>query len=195
MKRVIAFVLTFCMLCALSGCGSSDGSTSSTSLNDSSDQTTAQDELTCSYDEFYASFLTRMEPLADQYSIAETHTFETADGNTCHCILISSLTSDDIYDLTVERTQSGNVVAVFLFEDRHSYGNLQFSVFALYCYESFGFPEIDADMFYEQYNLFSQNDILELETVSGWTIIVSADDNLISFSINPSIELDQCLIS
>lgn len=29
MKRVIAFVLTFCMLCALSGCGSSDGSTSS----------------------------------------------------------------------------------------------------------------------------------------------------------------------
>ena len=29
MKRVIAFVLTFCLLCALCGCDSSDGSTSS----------------------------------------------------------------------------------------------------------------------------------------------------------------------
>lgn len=131
-----------------------------------------------------------MEPLAEQFEIDDTHTFETTDGNTCHSISILDNTTYNQWILTIECTPSEDVASVFLIEDRHSYGNMQFAVFALYCYEAFGFPEIDADTFYEQYDLFSSEAIEKIETVSGWTIFVSANDDTISFSITDITDTD-----
>ena len=82
----------------------------------------------------------------------------------------------------VQHGESGGVTRVSLTTERSDYGNTDFAVLSLYAYKSLGLPEVDADTFYSQYNLFSDGDIAEFDTVENWSLAFFTAIDIITFS-------------
>ena len=136
----------------------------------------------------YSDFTTEFEYLVSKlsdYTIVQLNDVSLDNNSTCHTFHIKDTILDETYRLRVDTNKDSEITWVFLSTERKSYGNLQFAVFSLYAYEAMGFPEVDADNFYEKYDLFSKEKIFESDVCEDYEITSMTIDatNEITFSI------------
>lgn len=173
MKRTIsAFILIIVLALLFVGCaGKSNTATSS-------------DGNLRNYNDFTVEFKELVSKLPD-YTILQLDDVALEDGSICHVFHIKDSVFDETYRLRVDTNKDLKITLVFLSTERKSYDNLQFAVFALYAYKSMGFPEVDADSFYDMYDLFSKDKIFESNVCDDYEITSMTIDatNEITFSI------------
>lgn len=173
MKKVIAtLVLLIALLLLLLGC--------------SGEANIAEIEVSNmrKYDEFFTEFNELFSKLPE-YSILQLEDVHLDDGFVSHAFRIKDTVLDENYSLRVDTNEDNEIIWVFLRTERKTYGNLQFAVFSFYTYKSMGLPEIDADSFYDKYDLFSTEGIFESDTCYNYEITSMTIDttNEITFSI------------
>ena len=135
------------------------------------------------YSEFTTSFNELMSALPE-YTILQL-TDVPLDNGTCHNFTISDTILGDTYRLRIDTDKNEKITWVYLTTDKKTYGNIQFALFSYYAYKSMGFSELDADSFYEKYDLFSKEKIFKNETSNGYELTSMTIDttNEITFSI------------
>ena len=173
MKRLISvLILIITLAVLLIGCSGKGNSTVASS-----------NELR-QYDAFVSVFEDLVSKLPD-YSILQLNVVPLENDSVCHVFHIKDSVFDETYRLRVDTNKDSEITWVFLSTERKSYGNLQFAVFSLYAYEAMGFPEVDADNFYEKYDLFSKEKIFESDVCEDYEITSMTIDatNEITFSI------------
>ena len=174
MKKVLSLlVLLIVVLLMLVGCSEK---------NDLNDKKHVRN-----YDDFRRQFNEKISEL-QEYTIVQLEDVSLEDNVTCHVFYIQHALLDETYRLRVDSDERNEVTYVLLSAEREKYGNLQFAVFALYVYDSMGLPEIEADDFYDKYDLFSKEEIHESDMCEGYDISSMALDatNEITFSIGIS---------
>lgn len=136
------------------------------------------------YDEFMAEFNKLVSKLPE-YTILQLEDIPLDDNSVSHTFSIKDTVLDETYRLRVDTNEDNEIIWVFLSTERKTYGNLQFAVFSFYVYESMGLPEMDADIFYNKYDLFSKREIFESDTCQDYEITSMTIDitNEITFSI------------
>ena len=173
MKRLVSvFLLIITLSLLLAGC-----------TQKSNTATTSGDSLR-NYNDFTTEFKELVSKLPD-YTILQLEDVALEDNATCHVFHIKDSVLGETYRLRVDTDKDSKITWVFLSTERKSYGNLQFAVFSLYAYEAMGFPEIDADSFYDEYDLFSKEKIFESTMCDGYEITSMTIDTTseITFSI------------
>ena len=173
MKRIITTLIFVIMLSLLfTGCS---GNSNTTTTNESNLR---------NYNEFTTAFNELVSKLPD-YTILQLEDVALEDESICHVFHIKDSVFDETYRLRVDTNKDSKITWVFLSTERKSYGNLQFAVFSLYAYEAMGFPEVDADSFYDKYDLFSKEKIFESNMCEDYEITSMTIDttNEITFSI------------
>ena len=135
------------------------------------------------YDDFITEFKRLLSALPD-FTILQLPDVALDDGTDCHVFHIDDTQFGDTYRLQVDTNKDSKITRVNLRTKRLSYGNLQFAVFALYAYKSMGFPEVDADSFYDKYDLFSKDEILERDMCEAYQITSMTIDTYITFIVS-----------
>ena len=173
MKKIVSsLILIVTLSVLLIGCSGKDNSTAAGS-----------NELR-QYNAFISAFEDLVSKLPD-YSVLQLSDVPLEDNSVCHTFYIEDSVFDETYWLSVYTNEDSEITWVFLSTERKSYGNLQFAVFSLYAYEAMDFPEVDADSFYEKYDLFSKEKIFESNVYKDYEITSMTIDatNEITFSI------------
>ena len=173
MKRIVSvFLLIITLSLLFAGC-----------TEKSNTVTTSGDNLR-NYNDFTTEFKELVSKLPD-YTILQLEDVALEDDSICHDFHIEDSMFGETYRLRVDTNKNSKITWVFLSTERKSYGNLQFAVFSLYAYEAMGFPEIDADRFYDKYDLFSKEKIFESSMCNGYEITSMTIDTTseITFSI------------
>lgn len=167
---IICFVISMCLL-ILVGCSKQE------EKKDIIIETNYQQ-----YDEFEAAFKKSLSALPE-YTLFQLSDVELDDGITCHVFTIKDELIDDTYHLRIDVNEESGIEWVYLANGRKAYGNLQFAVFSLYAYQAMNMPEIDADAFYEQYDMFSKEDICKYDSYDGYEVSCLTIGEQITFSI------------
>ena len=173
MKRIVsAFILIITLLLLFVGC------------SEKSNTTATNDGNLRNYDDFTTEFNELVSQLPD-YTILQLEDVALDDESTCHIFYVDNSVLDESCRLRVDTNKNAKIIRVNLSTERKSYGNLQFAVFSLYAYEAMGLPKVDADSFYEKYNLFSKDQIYESDVCEDYKITSMTIDttNEITFSI------------
>lgn len=172
MKRTLSFCISICLLFVLCGCNAS-------SLHSSG-------PLTCSYDNFYSKFSELIGQLSDQFTLSE---LESDELEATHSLVIEGDDwLNDFYSLSIYCDSESKIEKILFSAERKENTDINFALIAFYVYTSFGFPDRDADEFYETYDLLSTNDITKSEDINGWNLSITMTDTLIHFTIEPSQE-------
>lgn len=64
-----------------------------------------------------------------------------------------------------------------------SYTDFDFAVLSFYLYMAAGLPEVEANAFYEEYNLFFKEDTDVYKQINGWAVHSKKFENFLLFSI------------
>jgi hypothetical protein len=136
------------------------------------------------YSDFIAEFYNLVSKLPD-YTILQLNDVPLEDDSVCHVFSIKDTVLDETYRLRVNTNKNSEITWAYLSTERKTSGNLQFAVFSLYVYEAMGFSNVDADSFYDKYDLFSKEKIYVSNIYEGYKITSMTIDvtNEITFSI------------
>ena len=173
MKKIVSvFILIITLLLLFVGC-----------TEKSNIATTSGDSLR-NYNDFTTEFKELVSKVPD-YTILQLDDVALEDESICHVFHIKDSVLNENYRLRVDTNKDSKITWVLLSTERKSYGNLQFAVFSLYAYKAMGFPEVDADSFYDKYDLFSKEKIFESNVCDDYEITSMTIDttNEITFSI------------
>lgn len=98
--------------------------------------------------------------------------------------------SDGIYTyhISISFIESGEITDVLLSGYIHGNSKLSFAVLSIYIYDALEFPKIEAQEYYDKYNLFADKDVSIFDDIAnGWELCVldidTPDGILRTFSI------------
>ena len=121
----------------------------------------------------YYDFIIEFKELVSElpeYEIIELDESIINNDSICYVFNIKDKIFDDTYRLSVYTNKDSKIDSLIFSTKRKSYGNLQFALFSFYTYKAMGFPDIDADSFYDKYNLFSEENIFESDICGDYEI-------------------------
>lgn len=173
MKRIVsALILIITLSMLLVGC-SEKGDTASISGGNLR-----------KYSDFVAEFTDLVSKLPD-YTILQLSDVPLENDSVCHVFRITDTILDETYRLRVDTNKDSEITWAYLSTERKTSGNLQFAVFSLYVYKAMGFPNVDADSFYDKYDLFSKEKIYASDSYEDYRITSMTIDatNEITFSV------------
>ena len=168
MRKFLAVITLAAVL--LAGCGSSAEPT----------ETTAPATSGLHHEEVLDNFEKMLEPIADQYEMTRVSNLELDDGSFFHHVKVTNKLLGDSYTLLLYYNWEGDVRTVLLDGERGKRTNLDFAVLSLYVYKSLGLPEIDADDFYDHFNLLTAEPSGSL-SVEGWHLSAIRGEGLLTF--------------
>ncbi len=179
MKRIVSvFILTITLALLLVGCSGKDGVSNVPEKN-------LQD-----YTDFITTFQELVSKLPD-FTIIQLKDVPLDDDSVCHTFYIKDTILDESYRLRVDTNKDSKITWVFLSAQRKTYGHLQFPVFSAYLYRAMGFPEIDADSFYNKYDLFSNEKIFEYDVCGDYEITSMTIDTTSEITFSVSLAKDK----
>lgn len=85
--------------------------------------------------------------------------------------IIDELTDNNTH-LSVNYTDTGEVTDIIMTEYISAETKLNFAVFSFYIYEALELPEVDAQDFYDKYDLFSEDGAYARDEISGWELTI-----------------------
>ena len=172
MKKVIALIVcTATLLSLLCGCGA-EAKPSGSGI---------------SGEEVLAAFEEKLAPLADQFQTTRQPRAELEDGEICLPVVITDPLLERSYHLRLYCSPEGEATSAMLNADRGTRTELNFAILSLYLYESLGLPDIDADSFYEDFSLLTEEPSGSM-SAEGWNLAVIALDTFFTFSATYSAE-------
>lgn len=78
--------------------------------------------------------------------------------------------TDNSTHLSVNYTDTGEITTIIMNEYISAASKLNFAVFSLYIYEALELPEVEAQDFYDKYDLFSEDGASARDEISGWEL-------------------------
>lgn len=178
-KNTILILCPLILIIMISGCGGQ-------SEEQSESQSERKDRQ---YEDFKEFFDGRMEALQEQYTVTTLPDVDMENGEVVHVIRIKDNLIDDDYSIHVTCNKEDQIQTVLLSTERKTYGNLAYALFSKYLYDAMVFPEIEADDFYEKYNLFTEDDLFVTDVVEeGWEIAFFTTEDLTTFRIGEPVE-------
>lgn len=139
-----------------------------------------------SYDDFLYDF-NGFVSISPDITIYQQIDVPLDEGGVCHPFTIVIDGLDGIYSLSIYVNPDSYITHVSITTAMKPYGNSLFALFSYYVYSSMGFPEIEADDFYKQYDLLSTEDVFETDTYEDYDITsMTVGAEYISFFISLS---------
>lgn len=174
MKKIIAILAIAATL--LTGCAANPEAT----------QACEPAKSGVSPEEVLANFEEILEPINDQFQMTQLQKVPLEDGTCCLPVAVTDTLLGNTYHISIFYTQAGAVDSAAMTADRGAYSNLEFALLSLYLYRSLDLPEMEADAFYEEFNLLTTEPDGLLST-EGWLVSVTTLENILSFvaSYNP----------
>lgn len=172
MKKYIALLCAVLVLVSLVGCGEDDATP------------TTEQAMEIRHGDFYENFLEILEPISDQYEILELPLVEYNEaGDTSQAIVLTDVLTGDSYHLRISYDADGYILSVHLDGDKGKYTDVHFSLLSYYVYTAMGFPEVEADSFYDEYNLLTPEPDGLTDLPGCWTASADTFDDSIQFVI------------
>ena len=134
--------------------------------------------LTC--DEVIGNLEELLEPVADMYQMTPGWELDLGEGRTSKHIEITEAIAGKTYDLSIQSTEEGEVYLVSLRADRDKYTELNFALLSCYLYESVGLSEMDAQEFYDNFNMLTEEPEGYIRT-DGWSLSATTFDTFLTF--------------
>ena len=150
MKKSIAlFVLLAVLVGLLAGCGSEPEGSGITG------------------EEVLSNFEEMLQPIADQFQLFILSKTELDEGRTCQALLVNDLLTGRSFHIHIYCTQTGEVYCTAIDTDNQRLTYLEFALLSKYLYDSMALPDMDAQAFYDHFNMLSQEPLGEM-VVNGW---------------------------
>lgn len=165
MKRLIAIVI---LVALLAGC---DGGTAEAAIPPAGSGMSAGEIL----DNFEAV----LEPIAEHFQVTRLPEVELDERNTCLPIVVTDSMLGRSYHVTIYYTQTRDVYRVTLDTDRSNGTELNFALLSVYLYSSLNLPEMDAQAFYDHFNMLSAEPEGWMKA-EAWELLVLHTDDLLS---------------
>lgn len=174
MRKIFAVILTATILMSLvAGCGERTPSEPTT------EATTEPARSGITHKDLFNSLKSRLAPLTGQFSMTSPDKMQLEDRTNWSVHIIDSIT-DSKYRISVSCTMTGEVSTITMHALRGSGTELNFALISYYLYKSIGLSEMEAEEFYDHFDMLTNSPSGEL-TVNGWWIHASTSDGLLTF--------------
>lgn len=175
MKRIVSFLLVLVMAFSMVACGAKEVT-----------KTVEAEEpvvpvIPVKYDVFRATFDEKVSNIS-WFEATDFPDADLEDGGKAYSISIKNTVLDNTYHVGIYITRSKSISNVSVFAEREA-DLSTFALLSFYLYEAMELPEIEAEDFYEQFNLLSNEDILESEKIEGYMVSTIASGEYVTFSI------------
>lgn len=130
-------------------------------------------------EEIMSNFIEQIDPA--QYQLSSPRNGEYDDGKAFQTLRVTDPITDRHFYITVDYTKTGEAEHLSLRADNHFLAKLEFALFALRLYNSMGLPEIDAQAFYDHFNMLTEEPTGNMY-VEGWDLWVFTTENFITLS-------------
>ena len=164
MRKIFAVILTAAtLLSLLSGCGG---------VATEIEPTTAPMRSGLSLDEVLNNLEEMLEPIKDQFQMTRLPKVELEEGKSYQSTAVTDTLFGNSYYIRVYCDKAGDVEWVWVEAKRDKYTELNFAILSYYTYLSMKMPKMEADDFYDHFNLLTENPRGEL-SVDRWSISVN----------------------
>ena len=176
MKRIISIaILTALLISSLTGCGSGAEPTETTTALSVPDMTA--EEILDNFEDLMSN-----PALADEYTVTRLPADEIADtGETNQWLMIKDTLLGYSYMVGVFSDTDGNAYLAQVSTDNASMEYISFSLFCFYLYKAMGFPEMDAEAFYDTFGLVSREPEGSM-TIGAWDLSALLIDDYLTFT-------------
>lgn len=169
MKKIFAvIILAATLLSLLSGCGEKEPAKSGIMVED-----------------VLGNLEEKLAPLADQYEMTLGRKAELESGSICQPVTITEKLLGDNYSILIYYSKEGDVTLIILEAERGKRTDIDFALLSYYLYDSAELPEMEADAFYDEFNLLTAEPDGFLST-DGWLISATTFDSFLAFSASYS---------
>ena len=175
MKRLFTTACALLLvLSLLAGCGSAPQA-------ETTEATEAKPEPV-----LYEDYLATFTELAEQggFTLTELPSVDLEENEqVCYPVVVSEeLLPDRRYHTHAYCSESGEIQRATISTERRKYTDTFFAVLCSYMYTALYLPEMDADEFYDTFDLLSAKDKSVWNDIAGWEIMVFTTDEYITFS-------------
>lgn len=132
-------------------------------------------------EEIMDNFEKMLEPIADQFELSRHPITELDNGKLCQSAIIADKILDRDYDLLIYFTETGGVYSASVVAKKETYTELNFALLSCYLYESLALPTIDAQAFYDHFNMLTDTPSGSM-SVEGWKLSIMDTETLLIFS-------------